>query len=323
MMQIKKSQVILTVGASKKVVDLIISISIPFAGMADCCLKRLKFNCSEGTDLMQGSEESALAFALFETIRAKLSGSALEVFKMKVTGIECNTLDGFFVLKFKTQSTGTSLRKTCGITLGQLNTNKLFSKYSENMKFLSGKGGKREEFNYVSKKFLEGVKKSIVITAIGKFPASFDESKLKEIITTLVDKIPEFEMPTAKEILTPTKREPDAPEVYPVIKCSGLTVAIVADYVRNNSNMSIAVVDEGVVVYNHMWPTKQKQLQDPQRIQDYVEKKYTKLEENHELSSLFAYYALSEGFINSEVAEKILITKLKTAKLIDLLKKTL
>jgi hypothetical protein len=323
-MQIKKSQILLTVASSKKVADLIVSISVPFDGVCDGCLKKLKVNCGEPTALMAGSEKSALAYALYETVRDKLSGSALETFKTKVSNVECNVLDKHFVITFHTQSTGTSLRKTCGMALSCFNVSKLFAKYSENIKFLSGKGGNREEFNYACKSLLEGIKKSVIITAVGKFPASMDKDKLMDIVVVLVTKIPELEMPPAKETTAPPKRDNDAAETYPFIKSSGLSTAVVADYIRNNSNgMSVAVIDEGVVVYNMGFHAKHKQLKDTKRIEDYVEKKYGKLEVSGELSPLFAYYALSEGFINSDVASKVITEKIKTGKLIDLLKKTL
>lgn len=319
-MQLKKAQILLTVVSTKKVADIIVSISVPYE-LADCCLKRLKFN-GGGTELMHDSEPAALAYALYETVKAKLAGSASEVFKNKVTNIECNTLGGYFVLTFKTQGTGTSLRKTCGLALSCFNTGKLFAKYSENIKFLSGKNGKKEEFNYVSKKFTEAAKKCIIITIVGKI--NIDEEKLKEIVTTLVTKIPVFTVATAKELQAPPKHMSDVTETYPIIKCSGLTAAIVCDYIRNNSNgMSVAVIDEGVIVYNMSFATKLKQLSESARITDYVHKKYAKLEEKHELTPVFAYYALSEGFINSDTAEKLLMSKIKTTRLVELLKKVL
>lgn len=322
-MQIKKNQILLTVGTTKKVADIIVSISVSYPSIAVCCLKALKFNCIEGEKLVKGSEESALAYALFETVRDKLAGSALETFKTKVSSIECNSIDGHFVITFKTQATGTSLRKTCGIALSCFNTGKLFTKYSENIKFLSGKGGNKEEFHFVSKKFLESMKKSIAITAVGKLPASFDKTKLQDIANVIVTKIPSVDMPSAKEISEPVKKESEV-NTYPVIKSSGLATAITADYIRNNSNgMSVGVVNDGVIIYNHGWQTKHKQLKEASRIKDYVHKKYTRLEDQDELSPMFAYYALSEGFINSEVAEKLIATKLKVDRLIELLKKTI
>jgi hypothetical protein len=189
------------------------------------------------------------------------------------------------------------------------------------MKFLSGKPGKKEEFNHVAKKMMEGIKNSIIISAVGKI--NTDDAKLKDIIAVLVAKVPELSMPSAKETEAPPKH-PKESMAYPIVKCSGLARAITADFIRNNSNgMAVGVADEGLVIYSHTWETKHRQLKDAKRIEDYIDKKYMKLEEKAELGPLFTYFALGEGFINADTAEKILQTKLKTDKLVDLLKKTL
>lgn len=317
MLLVKEKQITLAVSVCKKTPDIIISVTIPITGIADCCIKRLKFNCDEMPALMKGSEEAALAFALFETVRDKLTGSGLEIFKNKVSNIDCISFNNSFTITFNTQGTGTSLRKTCGIMLNCLNTSKLFTKYSENIKFLSNKGGKKEEFNFISKKFTEAIKKSIDITAVGKI--NTDVEKLKDIINTLVSKLPTMDIALVKEMEAPPNHAEEVNEKsYPVIVCKGISTAIVADYIRNNSNgMSIGIIDEGVIVYNYGWETKHKQLNDKIRIKDYIHKKYKKLEEKDELSAIFAYYSLTQGFIDATVARQIITSKLKTSELVE------
>jgi hypothetical protein len=320
-MEIKKKNITITLGVTKKVADIIISISIPFEGIATCCLKRLKCNCGEPGELMVGSEEAAMAFATFEVIRDKLTGSGLEIFKTKVSNVDCYSIDKHLTINFSTQGTGTSLRKTVGIVMSTLNPIKLFSKYSENIKFLSGKGGNREEFNYCAKKLADGIKKGIHITAVGKI--NTDKSKLSDILDVIVSKIPELELPSAKEISSPQKRQKDT-ETYSVVKCSGLTAVAVADYLRNTSNgMAVELVDSGVIVYNMSAESKIKQLNDKKRIEDFVYRKYDKLEEKDELSAIFAYFALSQGYANANTAGSIALSKLKPEKLIELIKKAL
>ena len=321
-MQVKEKQIVLTVATTKRVADIVISISIPFKGVSIHCLKKLTCNCPDDTGLAKGSEEASLAFALFEAVRDKLSGSGLELFKTKASNVSCASISDSLVITFHTQGTGTSLRKTCGILLSCLNPIKLFAKYSENMKFLSGKSGNREEFNFFVKKLADGIKKEISIVAVGKI--NTDAAKLKDIIKVLVTKLPTIELPSAKETETPGKKADEEKETYPIVKCDGLSAAIIADYIRNNSNgMSVGIIDEGVVIYNKSWESKHKQLKDSKRIKDYINKKYAKLEDKEELSAIFAYFSLSEGFINSNIAEKIIASKLKTDKLIELLKKAL
>jgi hypothetical protein len=322
-MQIKNKQIVLTVGQSRKVVDIIVSITVPFKGIATCCLNRLKANCSGDNELMAGAEEAALAYALFETIRDKLSGSSLEILKNRCTSIKCYTVNGNLVISYYTAGTGSALRKSCGIVLSSLNPIKLFSKYSENIKFLSGKGGNRGEFNFVAKKLAEGIKKDIHITAIGKITT--DATKLKDIVGVLVNKLAQIDIAPAKEITSIGKHVSVVKEnPYPIVKCTGLDASLVSDYIRNNSNgMAVSIVPEGVVVYNHSWESKRNQLKDTKRIKDYVTKKYEKLEDKDELSILFAYFSLSEGYIDSLIASKLVSTKLKSSSIIDILKKSL
>ena len=87
--------------------------------------------------------------------------------------------------------------------------------------------------------------------------------------------------------------------------------------------MSVSIDESGVTIYNHSWESKHKQIKDAKRIKDYVHKKYDKLEDKDELSPIFAYFALSQGLANSVVAAQVISTKLKTDRLIELLKKTL
>lgn len=319
----KEKNITLDVGVSKKLSDIIVAISIPFKGICNGCLKRLKANCTGDNTLMKGAEEAALAFALFETVRDKLSGSGLEVTKTKASEVNCASIDGNLVITYHTQGTKTALIKTAGIALTTLNPMKLYTKYADNMKFLSGKGGSKEEFNFVAKKLAEGIKKSVYITAIGRI--NITHEKIKESIKTLVGKLPDIDMPGAKEVESPGKREPvkeDKP--YPVIKSTGFAAAVLADYIRNNSNgFSVEVTDDGVTVYNHGWEAKHKQLKDKDRITGYVQKKYGKLDEAGELYTVFAYLSLSQSYIDSQVASLLVHSKQKSDKFVEILKKHL
>lgn len=322
-MKVSQKNITLAVDQTKKVSDIIVSITIAFKGIADCCFKKLKNNCFDSQGLMKGSEQAATAFALYESIRDKLSGSGLELFKTKASNVNCNIINGHIVITWHTQGTGTALRKSAGLALTCMNPIKLFSKYSENIKFLSGKGGNREEFNYVAKQLAESIKKSIQITCIGKI--NTDTNKLKDIIEVLANKLPDIEMPGAKEITAPkTAMGMDMNEQYPIVKCSGLSAAITADYIRNSSNgMAVGIDELGVIIYNKSWESKHRQLQDKKRIEDYIDKKYAKIEDKDELSPIFAYFALSEGFCDGNVAASLISTTLKTDKMIEILKKTL
>lgn len=317
----KLKQIDMSVGTTRKMADIVVVVSVPFKGVAPCCLNRLKTNCGEPDALMKGSEESALLFALYETVRDKLSGSGFDIMKSKSSNVKCAYINDNVVLSFHTAGTGTALRKASGLLLSVMNPVKLFSRYSENIRFLSGKGGKREEFNFVAKKLAEGIKKSISITVIGKI--NIDKPKMEDILKVLVKKVPEIDLKDFSDSAAPAKKTPEKEEKsYPLIKCDGIAAVVTADYIRNNSvGMSVEINNDGITVYNHLWESKHKQLKDAKRVTDYVSKKYDKL--GAELPAVFAYYAASEGFSDAAIAAKIVASKLTTKDLAAMVKKTL
>lgn len=292
----------LVVGVTKRTADIAVNLSIPYNGVAACCLKKLMGNCSGHNEMMPGSEHSALAFALFEQIRDKLTGSALEVLKSRVSNIKCHAIGNHIVITWNCQGTGSSLRKTCGLALSCLNVSKLFSKYSENIKFLSGKAGKREDFDYCVKALGENIKKHVYISAVGKI--TITKEKLDDIIAVLEKKVPSIDVPS--NVQAPAKHEhKDAG--FPEVVCSGIAAAAAADYIRSNSGgMGVQVTNTGVTIFNNSWESKHKQLKDPKRIKDYVQKKYEKL--GSEFPVLFSYFATTQGYAHAETIKKILRT---------------
>ena len=322
-MKVNLKNITLTIGVSKKPADIVVSVSIPFKGIKQCCFNRLKNNCIGEPQMMPGSEAAALAYALVEQVRDKLAGSSLELFKNKVSNISTDVIDGHLVITYHTQGTGTALRKTAGVVASCLNPTKLFSKYTENIRFLSGgKPGKKEEFNHLAKILADGIKKEVFITAVGKINTTTD--KLKDIIEVIHGKLPDIELPSAKECISPPKYDSNHKDEYPIIKCKGIESAIVADYIRNNSGgMSVGIDEDGITIFNKHWETKHNQLKEARRIKDYIERKYGKLEDRDELSPLFAYFSMANGYCNAHVASQIISSKLTTSKLVELLKKAL
>jgi hypothetical protein len=319
-MEVKNKNVSLCLGVAKKVADLAVSLTIPFPGIASCCLKKLSCNCEGAKELMTGSEEAALAFALYENIRDKLMGSPLEISKSRAGGITCRSINNNIVITWNCQGTGASLNKTCKIVAACLNPIKLYSRYNENIKFLSGKGGDREVFNYCVKKLAMGIKKSVYFAAVGKI--TMNPKKLAEIIKAIEKKLPDLEFPSAKEIANPEKRPKDTGESYPSVKCSGIAAVAVADYIRSNSlGMAVEVTGNEVIVYNMSWESKHKQLKDSSKISDYVDKKYSKL--GDAFPTLFAYYALTQEMADGQTISRIIKSKPKMSELSALIKKAL
>lgn len=321
-MEVRNKNLSLVVGVSKRVPDIAVNITFSFPGVAECCLKGLLCNCAEGErELKNGSHNAALAYALFEAIRDKLVSSPLELSKSRVSNISCKTIGNSLSISWNCQGTGSSLRKTCGLAISCLYPHKLFSKYSENIKFLSGKGGNKDEFAYCVKRMAEGIKKGVQLTAVGKI--NTDDKKLKDILEVIAKKMPSQEnIGSGKAPTFEKEKEKEEKEEYPHIKCSGITAAIVADYIRSNSGgMGVEVVNDGVIVYNMSWKSKQKQLSDSRRINDYIQKKYERL--GAEFANLYAYFVLTQGYANGDTAAKIIKTKQSPAKLAGLIKDAL
>jgi hypothetical protein len=318
-MEVRNKNLSLVVGVSKKVPDIAVNMTFSFPGIAECCLKSLLCNCSEGgKPLMKGSAEAALSYALFETIRDKLVSSPLELSKSKVSNISCRSIGNSLSISWNCQGTGSSLRKTCGLAAGCLHPHKLFSKFSENIKFLSGKGGNKEEFMYCVKKMSENIKKGVQLVAVGKI--NVDDKKLKDIMGVISNKVPDME--NLGSGTAPSFASAEESEEYPLIKCSGVAAASVADYIRSNSGgMGVEVVNNGVIVYNMSWESKRKQLADTRRINDYVQKKYEKL--GAEFPNLYAYFILTQGYANGDTVAKVIKTKQSASKLSAMIKETL
>lgn len=307
-MEYKTKNLKISLVTSKKVADISICISIPFPDVAECCLKKLSCNCTEEGGLMKGSEKAALAYALFETVRDKLVGSALEIAKTRVGNVSCFTIGNYFNIRVNTQGTSTNLRKVCGIVLSCFHPEKFFSKYSENIRFLSGKPGQKPEFNYCAKEMITAIKSGINVVVAGKI--KIDKNKLKEIGDSVFNKLPSHE--NIKDTKVPESKAVESESSYPLIKCSGISLAGIADYVRNNSNgMSIEITKKGLLVYNTT--SKLDQIKDKNRITEYISKKYERL--GDDFMPIFVYFAITQEFADSNTLEKIISAKLTPSKL--------
>jgi len=320
-METRVKNVTLLLGITKRVPDIAVSMSFSYPGIADCCIKQLLCNCSsKSSQLKKGSHEAALSYAIYEVIRDKFVSSPLELSKTRVSNITCKSIDNHFTISWNCQGTGSSLRKTCGLALSCLYPHKLFSKYSENIRFLSGKNGNKEEFAYCVKKMNEGINKYIQISAVGKI--SMDATKLKEILSAAVDKMSKTENIGSGSSPEYSNNDSQHEEEYPIIKCSGIAAAATADYIRTNSGgMGVDVCNHGITIYNTAWNAKKKQLSDSRRIGDYIQKKYERL--GAEFPNLFAYFVSTQSYGNSLTISKIIKNKQPASKMKELIKDTI
>lgn len=317
-MEAKQKNVELIVSPCKKLADIAVVCGM-FYKCDQYCLQQLKTNQVCGREAVyDGAEGAALAFALYETIRDKFIGSPLEMARSRVSRVECNSLNGKFLITYNTQGSVSMLRKTAGLILGLLQPSKLFSRYAENMKLLGGKVD-RTHFNHQSNLMCDAIKKSIKFVAVGKI--KLDKPKLNELLGKIVGKQPKLELMSAKDTSKPTKRESYQIE-YPVVKANGVDAVVVADYVRSKSGgMGVCVFDEGVVIFNQSWKTKQTSLKKSDRIKDYVRQKYEKL--GDDFYCVLAYLAVTQNWADCCTIHKIVKSKPSAGSMVELLKKAL
>jgi hypothetical protein len=327
-MHVRKDNISVAVESTKKASDIIVALSIATKDINDCCFYSLKNHCTYDTKAVSEAYEAAVAYAIFEHIRDKLTGSALELFKTKVSNVNCYITHGAFTVTWNTQGTVTSLRKTTGIALTCLNVYKLFPKYTENIKFLTGKGGDRDDFKYICDKFAREIVKSVKIIAVGKINAT--KNHLDALIETISGKFPKSDINHSLKLSSskPSTQKSadkvaDKVEISTTIKCSGLDAGLAADYIRNNISLVSVYVDSEGVTLPIKDISKIKKLQDKRRIEDYVAKKYTKLHNVGELPVLLVYFLLSQGFIDANAADSALKSKPTEKTIVSSITKTI
>jgi hypothetical protein len=271
--------------------NLSVSVTIPFACSAECVLLLLGNNPCESdkglcNTLHHGSEESALAYALYKLVQEKLCGSPLEVARTKVDHVSCASHHNSFVISWNTQGTGSALRKTLGVVLKCLLPNALFSRYGHNMKVLGGKVD-RSVFNHLANKMIDGLNKKIHFVAVGRIK---EDTDFKSLLETACGKYSESKKSPANECQAPEKHSEHKLD-WPRLKCSdGSCAVVLADYIQHKG-IGLRVEDKEVVIYSRSWGSKREALKKSNTIASYVSAKYKKLDK---LAGLFlAYYANS------------------------------
>jgi hypothetical protein len=313
-MEAKNKNVCIVYGQSRRIGDSAVSMGLNYE-VSPLCLELLGNN-QKDTECHSGAACAATAFALFEAIRDKMIGSPLEVSRSKVSRVDCGSIGGEFVISWNTQASFSAIRKTLSIALGCLSGPKLYSKFAENCKLLGCKFD-RDVFSECSNQLTAAIKKEVKFAIVSK--AKIDATKLKDLVANVVGKLPKQE--TLSGAKKPEK-SPDHKHEYPVVKATGISAVVVADYIRSKSGgMGVYVMGNEVVVYNKSWVTKQKALKSASRVNDYVRQKYEKL--GNDFSNVLAYVAISQGSGNASTAAKILKTKPTPSGMKELLKKAL
>jgi hypothetical protein len=317
-MESKLKNLTLTVGECKKVPDIAVVLGFFFDA---CPAAIMKLDESFGWDnlktnncLFTNSEHSALAYALYHTIRDKMIGSPLELSRSRVSRIECYAQEGKFLISWNTQGSVSMLRKTIGIVLKSINPHKLFAKYSTNIKNLGGKAD-RDVFNHVANQMADSIKKGVKIAAVGRIKIT--PLKLKD----LLGKVDKKQQKLSNEKGT-KKPEPHDKftHSFPSVKVSGIASTVVEDYIRSQGMGTTSMGNE-IIIYNRSYESKKAAFKKADRIRTYVKQKYEKL--GKDFSCVFAYMCITQKYCTCCSATSIIKNKPSATSMVPLIQKAL
>jgi hypothetical protein len=317
-MESKLKNLTITIGECKKVPDIVVLMGIVYDVSPAAIMKLDESfswdNLKSDNCLFTNSEQSALAYALYHTIRNKMVGSPLELSKSRVSRIECYAHDGKFLISWNTQGSLSALRKTLSIVLSSINPHKLFSKYSTNIKNLGGKVD-RDEFNYVANQMVDSIKKSISIAVVGRI--KMDLPKIKDLLDRINKKQPTLSH--EKGLKKPGEHDKFTHN-FPSIKASGISSAVTEDYIRS-SGMGTTSINGEIIIYNKSFESKKESLKQKDKIKKYVQQKYEKL--GKDFPCVFAYLCMTQKLCSCCSATSIIKNKPSATSMVDLIYKTL
>jgi hypothetical protein len=306
-----------TISPCKKVPDIAIIMGIHF----DVCHAALfklhesfSYDNMKGNKIYTGSEKAALAYALYTTIRDKMVGSPLELAKSRVSRIEFDAQEGKFMISWNTQGSVSMLRKTIGIAMSAMNPHKLYSRYATNCKNL-GCSSDRNVFNNVANEMADVIKKGIKIATVGKI--KIDDAKVKDLLTKVEKKLPKLS--NEKNSTKPPTHDKFVHD-FPTVKASGITSAVVEDYIRSQG-MGTASIGSEIIVYNKSFETKKNSFKTSDRIKTYVKQKYEKL--GADFSCVFTYLCITQLYCTCCSATQLLTSKPSANSMVSLIQKAL
>jgi len=306
----------LTVGPCKKLPDIAVILGIHF----DVCHASLfkldesfSFDNMKGNKVYTGSEKASLAYAFYIAVRDKMVGSPLEISRSRVSRINFDSQEGKFMLSWNTQGSVSMLRKTIGLAIAAMNPHKLYSKYAVNCKNL-GCSADRDIFNHVANEMADAIKKSVKIVAVGRIKV--DSAKIKDLLQKVDKKMPNL---STEKGTKPPPHDKFVHE-FPTIKASGITSAVVEDYIRSQGMGTTSMGDE-IIIYNKSFATKKTTLKKADRIKNYVRQKYEKL--GSDFPCIFAYLCITQMYCTCCSAAAIIKTKPSPVSMVGLIQKAL
>lgn len=222
-------------------------------------------------ELAYASENTCVAYSIYEIIKEKLMGSPLEQSKSKISTMDCNYQNGEFIITFNCLNNIPAVRKILTVAVSKITPHKYYSKYSHNVKLLNGNPFKGE-FIYSCNE-LKG--SSLQIFIIGKF--NIDGDKFTDMVKKVNDKysaITESKGGEKPHSLSKYQGKTD----YPTNKAEGYVAVFVKDFIKNEFGLPAVPNSGEVIVYNKKWNVTSKKVSDAS-VKKYTAQKYSKLKD--------------------------------------------
>lgn len=220
-------------------------------------------------ELAYASENTCIAYSIYESIREKLLGSPLEQLKSKVSAMACNYQNGEFIITFSCSNNLTSVQKNLILSISKITPHKYYRKYSHNIKLLNGKPSKKE-FIY-SSNLLVG--KTINVFILGKFNITPD--KFSNIIEKTSAKYVDVKSHPGG-VSPHSLNKSQGHTSYPTNIADGYKAVFVRDFITGETGFTVVIHSGVVIVYNKEWEGLSKKV-TPSAVDKYVVKKYAKL----------------------------------------------
>lgn len=222
-------------------------------------------------ELAYASENTCVAYSIYEVIREKLIGSPLEQSKSNISTMTCDYQNGEFLMSFNCPNNLPIIRKNLLIAVSKITPQKYYTKYSHNIKLLNGKPFKNE-FLYCSDS-LKDIKLSVFI--VGKF--NVDDNKFGNMISKIDAKFSKIPSQSGGEKPRSLDKKQGRTS-YPSNSADGYKAVFVRDFIKSETGLPCVINSGEVIVYNNKWNVNSKKV-SKSAVKKHTEQKYAKLKD--------------------------------------------
>ena len=230
-------------------------------------------------ELAYASENTCVAYSIYEVIREKLIGSPLEQSKSKISTMTCDYQNGEFIMSFNCPNNINVIKKNLLVAVSKITPQKYYTKYSHNIRLLNGTPGKKE-FLYCSD-ILKDAKLSVFI--VGKF--NINEEKFMDLLNKIDSKFSKIPPQVGGERpLSMNKTQ--GRTSYPSNSADGYKSVFVKDFIKSETGLPCVINSGEVIVYNKKWDVNSKKV-SASAIKKHTEQKYAKLKDKFIIMTLY------------------------------------